>query len=57
MNIIIQPYLLVFPIIVVIAQDTGSWGCAKVFQYPKGEDLNQHLDVGWLEAELSRSSF
>ena len=34
----------------------SGWSCAKPCQYPKGKDLSQHLDAGWLEVRLSGST-
>ena len=34
----------------------SGWSCAKPCQYPKGKDLSQHLDSGWLEVRLSGST-
>ena len=35
----------------------NSWGCTETCQYPKWDDISQHLDSGWLEARSSCSSF
>ena len=66
LNFLVQPcprYLLSlkllwlskWPILFLIAP--SSWGCAKTSQGPKGKDLSQHLDSGWLEARSSGNSF
>ena len=34
----------------------SGWSYAKPCQYPKGKDLSQHLDAGWLEVRLSGST-
>lgn len=54
--VVFQTFVIVQRAFLLLVAPTG-WGGAKTCQYPKGEDLSQHLDAGWLKAELSCNSW